>query len=143
MASHKGHAHAATPSARAACRALAGAVDRGLLDRNDYALRPQDDPNEPGRVLEFAPGVGIPTFTRTTELHCELCGTLDYEAIHGNDDNESAGYTACCNEPRCYGDSTVVWAWRDESTGTTGNIEACCAARITFPNDSIHITHRL
>lgn len=138
MASHKGHPHASTPAARAACRALAGAVDRGLLDRNDYALRPQDDPREPGRVLEYA-NVGIPTFTRTNQDHCESCGTVDLESLTTGDQ----GYTACCNELVCHGDRTAVWAWVDESTGSTGNIESCCAARITFPNDSIHITHRI
>lgn len=132
MTSHKGHDHPATPAARAACRAIGRAGERGLL-------RPQDDPNMPGRVLEFAP-VGIPTFTRTNEIHCELCGSVNPEDV---DAFAREGYTSCCNELRCYGDTTVVWAWRDESTGSTGNIEACCSARITFPNDSIHITHRL
>lgn len=133
---HRDCFHDNTPAARAACRrAKAKAVATPTFPA------PQMDPNDPGRVLEFAP-VGIPTFTRTTELHCELCGTLDYESIHGNDDNESAGYTACCNEPRCYGDSTVVWAFVDDSTGIAGTIESCCAARVTFPNDSFRITHR-
>lgn len=133
MTSHKGHDHPNTPAARAACR---------RAKATPTFPAPQMDPNDPGRVLEFSPAVGIPTFTRTTELHCELCGTLDYEAIHGNDDTDSCGYTTCCNEPRCYGDSTVVWRFVDESTGIAGTIESCCTARITFPHDMMRITGR-
>lgn len=124
MSSHETHNHPATPAARAACRRR--------------STRPQDDPNMIGRVLEFAP-VGIPTFTRTTADHCELCGTVDIESLTTGDQ----GYTACCNELVCHGTTTSVWAWDDLANMTQGTIEACCSALITLPHDMMAITHRV
>jgi hypothetical protein len=35
----------------------------------------------------------------TLPLHCENCGSTDYEDVELGDD----GYTACCNELKAYG----------------------------------------
>lgn len=136
--SHRDCFHDNTQGARARCRRQQREYDAAFESIGAPKTLPQNDPNEPGRVLEFAP-VGIPTFTRTTEDHCENCGTLDLEALMTGDQ----GYTACCNELVCHGGTyTAVWHWVDDSTGTGGTIESCCAARITFPHDQMHITHR-
>lgn len=132
MTSHKGHDHPNTPAARAACR-------RAMIKDREAPFRAQGVNDSNGRVLEFSPAVGIPTFTRTDQDHCENCGTLDIEALTTGDQ----GYTACCNELVCSGRATSVWAWIDESTGSTGNIESCCSARITLPHDMMRITHRM
>lgn len=133
MSAHAGHSHPNTPAARAKCR---------RQNSRERVIRPTPiilDPDMSGRVLEFSPAVGIPTFTRATADHCELCGTFDIESLTTGDQ----GYTACCNEPTCHGDIIAVWAWRDASNGSTGTIEACCSARVTLPHDMIVITHRV
>lgn len=59
------------------------------------------------------------TDTTTRKDHCECCGSTEAEDLYNGDQ----GYTACCNELVCHGDTTVTY--RETETGTTGT--GCCA----------------
>lgn len=48
--------------------------------------------------------------------HCENCGSTDAEDLYHGDQ----GYTACCNECVCYGDSR---RWTNDSGKV---VRACC-----------------
>ena len=135
MSSHKDHDHDNTPAARAACRRRHAVVNPAL----DAAYKKNIDKIVADtRVEEFDVAILRPIYTATTETHCELCGSFDYEDLYTGDQ----GYTACCNEPTCDGGSLTTWTWEEMSTDNKGTIETCCSARITFPNDMIRLTGR-
>jgi len=58
-----------------------------------------------------------------TKTHCQNCGSHDYR------DGED-GYTACCNENVCYGDTRL---WQTN----LGPIRACCAAVLDAQNPGV------
>lgn len=53
---------------------------------------------------------------KSTQRHCENCGSTDREDLDYGDQ----GYTACCNELVCYGDSLDTWGNDDVK------VRACC-----------------
>lgn len=64
---------------------------------------------------------------RIAGLHCEQCGRPDPSV----DDD---GYTTCCNELQCWGDTSVEWAFEfmDENFHFTPidapHVWSCCGA---------------
>lgn len=104
MTSHANHDHPNTPAARAACRALARATDRNLLDGTPIPA-PKYIPTGmivTRWVMEPDPIKGAPWFTERVyraelisiaEPHCQSCGNVEDRDMGVWD-----GYTSCCNE---------------------------------------------
>lgn len=72
--------------------------------------------------------------------HCESCGR------HVDPFRCEDGYTACCNERVCYGDTAVTWAIADGAGNQVGQTNACCAAaaeRYLEGETDQYLSHRI
>jgi hypothetical protein len=89
MTKHTGHNHPATPAARAACRKAAAAGTPMVVPVTRTADRLHVAAPKP-----FLAPTGEYGKCKIEGVHCENCGSTDYEDINLGDQ----GYSACCNE---------------------------------------------